>query len=728
MASAATQSLNPASVGQSGVGVGQSNLSQVGEAAPGDQSITVKVDVPGAKSFELAVSTGELVNDLRGYITDREDCCHRTCFSLQYEGVPMDHFAELRSIEGLKDGSVFKVVEEPYTIREARLHVRHVRDLIKSLDASDAMNGLNGASISYLNTITEGDIDPANEADFKEPKHVAKGAQPQFKPLFPDKNLKDSTCIKVLAMSLWNPPPGNRRLNGDLLYLYTVTSEGKSFHLTASPRGFYVNRSDFAKFDPLPAEVSYLSHSLADLMAQLSPAFKKNWAMINRRRCALHPFERLPTNYQLFSWLAPREEHQVDCVRAEDAYTARSTEEHIPGQTREWNEELQAVRELPSSSIHERLLRDRAFFKVHSDFVAAATRGAMLVVDGGVLAINPGDEPRSQMFIWSNIFFSLGFDVREHYGDYGGDAAAFVAPLLDLRGVQVFNAADVKGLHTLGTVIVDYKGFRITAQSIIPGILEREQEQSVVYGSIDFGKTIVTSSDYDGLLDKVAKATRQQVHQVKDKDGAEATMYTSVETKGIQGNDKRNYVLDLLRTMPPDVNYYDGALSETDLALFNEKSRQLGFPRPHTHRLAVHRAELMETFCNSRYLEYWRLAMKSTTDAKKALEKDESLTEEEKKTKFEAENKELIKRAAEKVGSISETELDIRFNADIFSPTVTHVIDETERNRQKKLIVDVAEFLLNEQIPAFVRECKEGVDICLDTISLVDNLDRKSVV
>lgn len=35
--------------------------------------------------------------------------------------------------------------------------------------------------------------------------------------------------------------------------------------------------------------------------------------------------------------------------------------------------------------------------------------------------------------------------------------------------------------------------FRITAQSIIPGILEREQEQSVVYGSVDFGKTVVSS-------------------------------------------------------------------------------------------------------------------------------------------------------------------------------------------------------------------------------------------
>ena len=84
-------------------------------------------------------------------------------------------------------------------------------------------------------------------------------------------------------------------------------------------------------------------------------------------------------------------------------------------------------------------------------------------------------------------------------------------------------------------MIIDYKGFRVTAQSIIPGILEREQEQSVVYGSIDFGKTIVTSADYTPLLEKVAKSTRQQVHQVKNSDGEEKTMFTSVETKGIQG-------------------------------------------------------------------------------------------------------------------------------------------------------------------------------------------------
>jgi hypothetical protein len=66
---------------------------------------------------------------------------------------------------------------------------------------------------------------------------------------------------------------------------------------------------------------------------------------------------------------------------------------------------------------------------VHSDFVAAATRGAMAVIDGNVMAINPGEEAKMQMFIWNNIFFSLGFDVRDHYKELGGDAAAFIAPV-----------------------------------------------------------------------------------------------------------------------------------------------------------------------------------------------------------------------------------------------------------------------------------------------------------
>jgi protein TIF31 len=60
--------------------------------------------------FEKA-TTMELVQELHQTLMDREDTCHRTCFSLQFDGVTLDNFTELKNIEGLKDGSVLKVVE-----------------------------------------------------------------------------------------------------------------------------------------------------------------------------------------------------------------------------------------------------------------------------------------------------------------------------------------------------------------------------------------------------------------------------------------------------------------------------------------------------------------------------------------------------------------------------------------------------------------------------------------
>lgn len=47
---------------------------------------------------------------------------------------------------------------EPYTVREARIHVRHVRDLLKSLDPSDAFNGVDCNSLSFLSVFTDGDL------------------------------------------------------------------------------------------------------------------------------------------------------------------------------------------------------------------------------------------------------------------------------------------------------------------------------------------------------------------------------------------------------------------------------------------------------------------------------------------------------------------------------------------------------------------------------------------
>lgn len=749
-----------------------------------DTGFTVKMIVPGLEPFDIQVSSMELVQEIHQLLMDREDTCHRTCFSLQLDGVTLDNFAELKSIEGLKEGSVIKVVEEPYTVREARIHVRHVRDLLKSLDPADAYNGVECNSLCFLNAITQGDIlevkkTRPDSVDCTPPDYILPGCKERLLiPLQPQvKEWKGPQALKVLTSSGWNPPPGIRKLHGDLMYLYVVTVEDKRFHITASTRGFYVNQSSEEEFNPKPDTPKIVYHSLIELLGQISPIFKRNFAIIQKKRTQRHPFERVATPYQVYTWCTPNFDHSIDSIRAEDAFSSKlGYEEHIPGQTRDWNEELQTTRELPRKTLPERLLRERAIFKVHSDFVGAATRGAMAVIDGNVMAINPGEETKMQMFIWNNIFFSLGFDVRDHYKELGGDAAAFAAPSNDLQGVRAYSTADIEGLYTLGTVVIDYRGYRVTAQSIIPGILEREQEQSVVYGSVDFGKTVVTHPKYLELLNKAGQHLKVLPHKVFNDKGEEVELCSSVECKGIIGNDGRHYILDLLRTFPPDVNYLkiDEELSKD--------AKALGFPLQHKHKLSCLRQELIDAFVEAKYLTFIKLAAyhlqqlgiknlvkerstekdeekneilngelkhenggdkESNAESKISSEKDKDVLETDECKKIiesisnseKSENsvaidntREVIKKAALAVGSLKETEFDIRFNPDVYSVGVKHAASEEGRlKKERQLVKDAADFLITVQIPGFIRDCLEHSSSPIDGITLTESLHGRGI-
>lgn len=142
------------------------------------------------------------------------------------------------------------------------------------------------------------------------------------------------------------------------------------------------------------------------------------------------------------------------------------------------------------------------------------------------------------------------------------------------------------------------RGYRVTAQSIIPGILEREQEQSVIYGSIDFGKTVVSHPKYLELLEKTSRPLKVQHHAVLNEKDTAVELCSSVECKGIIGNDGRHYILDLLRTFPPDLNFLPVEGEE-----LNPESQKQGFPRQHRHRLACLRQELIEAFVEHRYAQ-----------------------------------------------------------------------------------------------------------------------------
>merc|ERR1712226_309730 len=70
------------------------------------------------------------------------------------------------------------------------------------------------------------------------------------------------------------------------------------------------------------------------------------------------------------------------------------------------------------------------------------------------------------------------------------------------------------------------------------------------------------------------------------------------------GNDGRHYILDLLRTFPPDVNF----LEEIEGMALSKEAKALGFPIVHKHKLCCLRQELIDAFVESRYVMFIKYA------------------------------------------------------------------------------------------------------------------------
>jgi len=101
--------------------------------------------------------------------------------------------------------------------------------------------------------------------------------------------------------------------------------------------------------------------------------------------------------------------HRHDLNRAEDELAAAFGMDER-GALRDWNEEYQSCRSLPSATLQERIVRARALTKVVVDFVEAATRGALAIARGHVPPLNPTDDPSTFVYVFNSIFFSLGMD------------------------------------------------------------------------------------------------------------------------------------------------------------------------------------------------------------------------------------------------------------------------------------------------------------------------------
>ena len=448
-----------------------------------------------------------------------------------------------------------------------------------------------------LNTETStGTENSLAEYDFDAPASIS-----TLEPPIPELLTK---AVKNLSVSAWNPPPHNLRQKGHLLYLQLTTQEGDQYQITSHVSGFFVNKSSNSKLDPIPKPPpkDAGTHSRLNLITNLSPSFSTSFEALiesNNKRDPLANFQltnAIPSSpWLVFPTITSLAVHQPDITRVQETYLLAGVENTET--LRDWNEEIQSTRELPREAVHDRVFRERLMSKILSEFDEAAARGAIMVARGEIAPLNPTESKEAQIFVYNNIFYSYGADGVGTFTSEGGDEAARVAVGKDVCGVKSVNQLDITDIHTAGTIIVDYLGKRLVAQSIVPGIFKQREpdEHQVDYGGVEGRDVVVDNEVFVPAFSKVSKALRVKKHPVWDKEGKKHMLEGSVETKGLLGTDGRKYILDLYRLTPLDILWLEEYW--TDCVDGEKKPQNRDYP----HRMTTLRPELIES--------YWRLKM-----------------------------------------------------------------------------------------------------------------------
>ena len=688
-----------------------------------------------------------------------------SCFHLEHEGKRINDYVELSEVKGLKADSILTLVEDPYTEKEARLHVIRVRELIGAAgDRTDALHGIM-AGLSLHDTVGHEQIlKPKQDGPEQSPLADYDFKAGSVKALLPPAPEAAPKTIKSIAVSPWNPPPYHLRSKGHLLYLVITTNENEQHHITAHVSGFYVNKSSNASFDPSPRQApkAKQAHSLLTLLEELSPSFRTTFQELlehNAKKELLTIFQlsnAIPAN----PWLVPAPTssltpHQPDLARTQESYLISGVENTET--LRDWNEEFQSTREMPKEAVHDRVFRERLTSKLFADYNDAATRGAMLVARGEIAPLNPTEAKDAQIFVYNNIFYSFGADGVGTFGAEGGDEAARVAVGKDVFGVRAVNNLDIQNLFTSGTVVVDYQGKRIVGQSIVPGIFKQRDpgEHQIDYGAVEGKEIVADDKSFVPLFEQLSKALRVKKHPVWDKDNVRHELEGSVETKGLIGTDGRRYALDLYRLTPLDISWIEAHWTEP-----TEDGESKPKGKDYPHRMATLRPELVESYYRIKLREYVKNELAKKKEAKEEAKdkeeessseeesSDESSEEEEEDPEEESEEKKSkpkkLTSAEKKAAKIAKKKADAEdseqervdissfsfaLNPDVFSGQNPQSDEDKNEWAQDEAEVRAAcEHLTAEVIPRLIQELKEGdVGFPMDGQSLSSLLHKRGV-
>lgn len=215
----------------------------------------------------------------------------------------------------------------------------------------------------------------------------------------------------------------------------------------------------------------------------------------------------------------------------------------------DWNGRYQKIVELPSETPSERLLKVTLICGLNRDFISTATVCAKTIISEYFLppnmkSIQPkeiGGIAGGQKYLWRGIVFKLADGSKGPYAN--SDEAAAKAMGQELKGANAYAQCRIPSLHVGLQALIDYKGFRMHAQALLP-----INSSTIVVGSSDAGKTVHCESDeLMQILEKASIEMNLREHIVSG-----VKLYSACDIEGHLGTDNRYYIIDLARTFPPE--------------------------------------------------------------------------------------------------------------------------------------------------------------------------------
>lgn len=730
------------------------------EEQTADNVFQVTIKLPHQPyQIQIMVSTQEQVQDLRQSIVETPGTFQYSCFHLEHKGERINDYLELSEVKGFTADSELKLVEDPYTEKEARMHLIRIRDLIGAAgNRVDTLHGIS-AGLSLHDTVSPWKDPAAPSAPTDKPANASpSGAShaladytldgpPSMRTIIPTDQEQTPKTIKSLGVSAWNPPPPFLRQQGHLLYLQLTTNEGEQYQITSHISGFFVNKSSNSRFDPFPRPPpkNAAAHSLFSLISVLSQSFSKSFDTLldaNNKRDPLANFQltnAIPSSPWLVAPTATSlSSHQPDLTRTQETFLLSGVENTET--LRDWNEEIQSTRELPRETVQDRVFRERLIFKIFAEFNEAAARGAMMVARGEVAPLNPTESKDAQIFVYNNVFYSFGADGVGTFTSEGGDEAARVAVGKDVCGVKAVNQLDIAGLATPGTIIVDYLGKRLVAQSIVPGIFKQREpeEHQVDYGGVEGRDVVAENEAFVPTFSQVSKALKVKKHAVWDKEGKKHVLEGSVETKGLLGTDGRKYILDLYRLTPLDVTWLEEHCKDGKVPTTESQSRD------YPHRMTTLRPELVEAYWRLKMSEYVQEQVESRKTSAKAdgpaaitsgtkesqVNGVEDMNgEHQTETDKSSEPKDNTTEQSPEEDRVDISAFSLTLNPDVFCGQVPQTdAEKDEWAKDEREVRAVCAHLHEKVIPEMIQDLKEGVvGFPMDGQSLSRLMHRRGV-